>query len=437
MGLAGVGLSVAAGYLAWSIVKQSERYERSKYIQEEEERDEAVGNDTLPSIINHFQGTKLGYDATISEANGKRTAAYYQNTRDAHLYDLCLGIRSYPRLRNLREAELRRTMHYYMEGTKSHRTIIAMCGNDTATMLEGARRDILAVLNFSTNVATEGVWIPDLNIIPASDLHVTVAIPWWWHTIREENRALTEAVVTRFQQALVSEFHHPFQIELERIVLLGGKTLVALWRCVGERKNEDGFVIYDRHGEDEDPFVKLRRDIVRCFTTDVFGGPLTYGQRMEAMSMEIPPTPEAFRGNAIRENSIELKTPGMGNHDGFIHTTLARLPVKCLSMDDVELGPIHRLCREATATYCGHRMIVSKFRFLETTGAGGESNPCVEPIFDETVEAPIRVEISENGGIYENHDLHTAKNVYRNSTIGAVPTADIRGTTEGLFVNFK
>lgn len=436
-GLAGVGLSGAAGYLAWMIIKQVRRYQRAKYVQEEELRDEAEGNDTLPSILFHFQGTKLGYDATISEANEKRTAAYYQNIRDAHLYDLCLGIKSYQRLRNRREKVMRRIMHHYTEGTKSHRTFIVMCGNETATMLDEARREIFGPLNFSNDIATDKVWIPDFNIIPTSDLHVTVAIPWWWHTIREGNQALTEEVVARFRKALVSEFHHSFQIELERIVLLGGKTLVALWRCIGERKTEDGFVIYDRHGEDADPFVKLRRDIVRCFTTDIFGEPLTYGQRLGTMKIEGPPptpTPESFRQDLKRENSIELKTPGLGNHDGFIHTTLARLPLDCLSMDDVELGPIHRLCREATATYCGHRMIVQKFRFLETTGAGGESNPCVEPIFDETIEAPIRVEMSENGGIFENHDMHTAKNVDRNATIGAVPTADIRRTTDDLFI---
>lgn len=35
-------------------------------------------------------------------------------------------------------------------------------------------------------------------------------------------------------------------------------------------------IICDRHGEEIDPFVKLRRDIVQCFTTNKFGAPLTY-----------------------------------------------------------------------------------------------------------------------------------------------------------------
>jgi hypothetical protein len=439
-----VGLALAGSFLVWNIIKQERRYERSRYIKEEEERDEAGGNDTLPSIISHFQHTKIDYNSTITGANNKRASGYYQKARDAHLYDLCLGVRSYPRLRNKREVELKRIMHYYTEGKKSHRTIIVMCDNETATMLDNARKEILAPLNFSTDITTENVWIPEQNIIPNEDLHVTVAVPWWWHTIRGGNQGLTEEIVARFRQTLVSEFHHSFQIELERIVLLGGKTLVALWRCIGERKTEDGFVIYDRHGEEIDPFVKLRRDIVECFTSDTFGEPLTYNQRIwngnatpvkhNELGYPVPPKPQRISfASEKRENSIELKTPGVGNGDGFIHTTLARLPLDCLSMRDVELDPVHRLCREATATYCGHRMVVKNFRFLETTGAGGESNPCVEPLLDETIDAPIRIEVDENGGIHENHDLHTAKNVERNATIGAIPSTAFRGTTEGLF----
>lgn len=92
---------------------------------------------------------------------------------------------------------------------------------------------------------------------------------------------------------------------------------------------------------------------------------------------DLPATPIATRKPQLkRQNTIELKTPGMGQGDGFIHTSLARLPLDCLSQHDVELENIHRLCREATATYCGHRMVVSKFRFLETTGRGGEVSYC-------------------------------------------------------------
>ena len=448
------GITVGAVFRVWRTFR---RHERSKYIvrdEHEREQIEQDQNDTLPSIFSHFQEMKLDYGSSIEEANKRRTSVYYEKARDSHLYDLVPGVRSYIRLRNRREAEIKRIMKYYKEKNKSHRTVIVMCDDDTAKMLEKARKDILEPLNWTSNEATSAAWIPELNIIPQEHLHVTVASVWWWHTIRENNRALTEEAAARFRQALVLEFHHAFQIELERIVLLGGKALVALWRCIGERRTKDGTTIYDRHGEEPDPFVKLRRDIVKSFTNPETGDePLTYTHRVStkgspfkdeggqklfknAISRTEPmltSTPVASRENVERQNTIELKTPGLNNSDGFIHTTLARLPLNCLSMSDTELGPIHRLCREATATYCGHRMVVSKFRFLETTGAGGESNPCVEPIFDETIDAPIRVEVTGAAGVIETRDLHDAKNVESHATIGALPNAAIRGSVNGLF----
>ena len=124
---------------------------------------------------------------------------------------------------------------------------------------------------------------------------------------------------------------------------------------------------------------------------------------------------------------------GLGNHDGFIHTTLGRLSIDCLSMTDVELEPIHRLCREATATFCGHRMVVSKFRFVEMSGEGGESDPCVAPIFDEFVDAPSRVEVGITGEIQQSNDLHAPKVVERSATIGNLPGHRVMPSMDGLF----
>ena len=76
---------------------------------------------------------------------------------------------------------------------------------------------------------------------------------------------------------------------------------------------------------------------------------------------------------------------------------------------------------------------VSKFRFLETTGAGGESNPCTDPIFDETIESPIRVEVGIDGAMTEQRDLHVGNSVERSSTIGALPNIPSRAAIEGLF----
>lgn len=190
------------------------------------------------------------------------------------------------------------------------------------------------------------------------------------------------------------------------------------------------------------------QEIVACFTTEkeALGKPLTYlhnkansqlpgtphekvgPQRETAMEAiaEVPEMP--LPQKSVRQNTIELKTPGLGQGDGFIHTTLCRLPLDCLSSTDVELDQIHRLCREATATLVGHRMMVRKFRFLETQGKGGESNPCVDPIFDETVEAPPKIVQRSTSG--ETQGSGGANN----NTIGAnLEFPPRRENTVGLF----
>lgn len=136
------------------------------------------------------------------------------------------------------------------------------------------------------------------------------------------------------------------------------QVLVALWRCVGSRALEDGLIIRDRHGESVDPMLRLREEIIRCFITespDQRRKPLTYHHTMSESkteseeNLERPPLLE-------RQHTITQKTPGMGvSADGFVHTTLARLPLDCLSPYDVELEKVHRLCREASAALNGHR----------------------------------------------------------------------------------
>jgi len=185
------------------------------------------------------------------------------------------------------------------------------------------------------------------------DMHVTIALPWWWHTIRKGNDELTRDMAQRFKQTLLLKFHYSFEIELERIVLLGGKVIVALWRCVGERTTENGRVVHDRHGKNIDPIVRLREEIIRCFITespDQRRQPLTYQHRMNDGKDSLTPA------KLERQHTIKGKTPGMGvSADGFIHTTLCRLPLDCLSSQDIELDVVHRLCREASATLNGHR----------------------------------------------------------------------------------
>mmetsp|Transcript_16601 Transcript_16601/g.36867 ORF Transcript_16601/g.36867 Transcript_16601/m.36867 type:complete len:529 (-) Transcript_16601:42-1628(-) len=463
------------GALAFSLFSAwyANRIRRSRWLEEEER---THGHEATHSVIDHFKGLILDPETIVEEANKRRTASYYLKSREAHSKSLVLGIAPHSRLVELRSKEVDRILHYWNQRNKSHRTIVAMCDDTTQRVLDDARKLILGPLRYSSDIQTRGVWIPELNIIPPGDMHVTIALPWWWHTIRPGNNELTRKLAARFKQTLLLEFHHPFQIELERILLLGGKVLVALWRCVGDRTTDDGHVINDRHGESIDPFVRLREEIIRCFTTespDQRRQPLTYRHRMSSLEMSDSaiapsPTPNGKAKNVgnkqvpglpgamlERQHTIERKTPGMGRPgaaDGFIHTTLCRLPLECLSYHDVELDKVHRLCREASATLSGHRMVISKYRFLETMGEGGESNPCYKPLYDETIDAPLRHKVDIDGTITESRKLNIPHTVQESLTIGpgrnflnemnengsnnsngAEPSGEIVNTLAGLF----
>jgi len=174
---------------------------------------------------------------------------------------------------------------------------------------------------------------------------------------------------------------------------------------VGERITENGHVVHDRHGKNIDPMVRLREEIIRCFITespDQRRQPLTYQHRMNDRKDSLTPA------KLERQHTIKGKTPGMGvSADGFIHTTLCRLPLDCLSSEDIELDLVHRLCREASATLNGHRMEISRYRFLETMGEGGESNPCYKPLYDETIDAPLQHTVGIAGDITEGKKSQT------------------------------
>ncbi|KAL3909705.1 MAG: hypothetical protein SGILL_007981 [Bacillariaceae sp.] len=515
------------------LVKYTRKRLRSKWLQDEEYKerksmlltmddddgDESDGDNgkegkhgasgpvqSLPGIIEHFRELELTAQSTIFESNRRRTTSYYEKAREAHLQSLVPGVTSYSKLLDKRRNELSRLRFYYTQGKKSLRTVVVMCDAPTQQLLVEARQRILAPLHYSWDIYTKGVWVPSLNVIPKHDMHVTIAVPWWWHTIKENNAELSRTLALRLKHALLVDFHHPFLIELERIVLLGGKTLVALWRTVGERTildrdtNEE-VTLVDRHSTDIDPMVRLRREIVHCFTTEreeYRTKPLTHHHHKQQLSADLAnaaalaaatipsdlgdpspvsplaqnrpdvmsrsnslPTPDTTspskmpappppipKPNAIqaaeRRHTIELKTPGLGSGDGFIHTTLCRLPLDCLSSDDVELEPIHRLCREATATYAGHRMLIRGFRLLETTCKGGESNPCTAPLFDETIVAPTKAMVDTSGNVHSvlpsaisRDNLASTANAIpeeRNAmTIGAIQAMTTGGGLEGLF----
>lgn len=186
------------------------RKKRTQWQADEEEK----GHEALHSIIAHFKSLHLDPETTVEEANQRRTTTYYEKARAAHLNVLVRGVGSYSLLQKLRRKEMENILRYYREGTKSHRTVVTMCDSTTASLLKDARERILEPLNYSTDPSTAGVWIPELNMIPEQNFHVTVAIPWWWHTMREGNDQLSKDLAARFKQTLLLKFHHPFQVRL-------------------------------------------------------------------------------------------------------------------------------------------------------------------------------------------------------------------------------
>lgn len=173
--------STVAGVAAATMVYRDyqariHRRERCSRIQAEI-RSPATGD--LPSILVHFRNFQLDFGATVGEANRKRTTKYYELAREAHRYDLVPAVRSYPRLRNLREEEMKRIFRYKGQN-KSHRTVLVMLDTVTSSLLGRARKDILRPLKYSHDISTATAWIPKASMLPEEDLHVTIAIPWWW-----------------------------------------------------------------------------------------------------------------------------------------------------------------------------------------------------------------------------------------------------------------
>jgi hypothetical protein len=173
----------------WAI-RQQEKYNRSRWLEEIERREEIDSkNDfdgetegqSLPSIIEHFKSLELSCQTTIFEANRRRTTTYYEKSREATQQSLVLGIPKYPKLLKKRQEEMDHLLSYYRKGNKSLRTVIVMLDNCTQQVLSEARQKILQPLDYSWDIYTKHCWIPEINIIPKQDMHISVACPWWWY----------------------------------------------------------------------------------------------------------------------------------------------------------------------------------------------------------------------------------------------------------------
>ena len=64
------------------------------------------------------------------------------------------------------------------------------------------------------------------------------------------------------------------------------------------------------------------------------------------------------------------------------------------------------------------RMVIDKYRFIESSGEGGESNPCYKPLYDETIDAPVRHKVSIDGAVTEKTGLQSRARTNR-MTVGS------------------
>ena len=162
------GLSVTAIFGGYWAFQQHEKYLRSKWLDEEDQRQllqqkerranhqedsnddsEADTSDAgLYSVIGHFKSLELDSTSTILEANRRRTTSYYEKAREAHEQSLVLGIPSYSKLIEKRKKALDSLLFNHREGKKSLRTVIVMLDNLTQSVLSEARQKILQPLNY-------------------------------------------------------------------------------------------------------------------------------------------------------------------------------------------------------------------------------------------------------------------------------------------------
>ena len=71
-------------------------------------------------------------------------------------------------------------------------------------------------------------------------------------------------------------------------------------------------------------------------------------------------------------------------------------------------------------------MVISNYRFLETMGEGGESNPCYKPLYDETIDAPLRHTVGIDGTVTKRKILQS-HTVNKHLTIGHVCNFSVQG----------
>jgi len=336
----------------------------------------------------------LGPESSVDEANTVRMTDYFGKDEGSRSSRPAIpGCDDLPleELQQLRTDSLAQTMRFHK--VQSHRTVVVPLTGNISGMLEECRQDILATLCAEAgqplselhNAATARVWTAEPNLIPKEHMHITMAIPMFWHEVEpiEVANAKNRRMVEMWRRVLAVQKHQSFEVEIDRVVFLGGSVLLALWRTVGVRENVEGYRVVDRSSPALDPVNSLRGDLVRTF----LDAGLTYRALMDANKDTEEQKADV---GMLRTNTIAQRSP----QGGFIHTSLARLARApsteqqapfWLNRDNLDLTKVYSKCSEWSIKLSGHRMIVDKFWFLETDGAGGDADPVEQPRFMETI----------------------------------------------------
>jgi len=224
---------------------------------------------------------------------------------------------------------------------------------------------------------TSPVWIPSCAIIPEEDLHITLCLPRKWRTaMSPENKQRMAMVMDE-----VSMRHAPFAVELDRVVLLPGGALLALFR------------LEDCSRPVEDPMVALRLDILKgVLTKELAFFQLAEGASVEATHLAHD---EGDPCALVRRCSVASSI----DPTGFIHCSLGRLAIKPgQTLQKVRLHEAVSLCARMSAELSGSRMIINRFLLTEMTGLSkyGVFNPFKHAVGHDPWEREFKLQGEAN-----------------------------------------
>jgi len=368
----------------------------------------------------------VGWDDSVLAANEKRTSEYERQAQAALEYAACAYMEEWTQRipAGARDSEewvfqnrlaYQRSFEVQVEG-QTQLAVSIPIDAPLRDLFVQARDDIIGTLcrlagsepSEAEDIRSSPVWIPAFASIPPRDLHITVCIPSLWRVPEEDpaaHAAYNQAVADALASA--SAEHECFVVEVDRLTLSKDGSLLVLFRTVGAQtvvaQRPSGHVQYprdqglngaeamlcDRCSEATDPMTSLRADVLYVFL-----------ERRLAHCQRSPPAATAVGGGQegeatsggvaaphIARQATIVKTVG-GSAHGFIHCSLSRFAISPqLTLRELDLSEVLRVCRSWSARLAGRRMAVRGFKLSEMTGigAGGNKNPFDLAVWEQSI----------------------------------------------------